>query len=192
MAEKLTIHFYMFEIIDIHELQSSAFCAPFQSRALHHWLDISDGRKFPLKRNFRPQLFSNFLPQFAIIALGESLEKHQTRLMGTAVMEVLGIANSNNHLLATQNPYLSDILKKMLEDVATTTKPSFYRMTHDFDQRLSTFNFTALSLPFSASEDNDTFDMFILAFDFSESNDIKRLDNMTHPLYTPANKTSMI
>ncbi len=182
----------MFEIIDIHDVRTTKACAPFQERVLAHWLEISRERQYPLKKHFRPQLFPNFLPQFSIIQLGDSIEKHQTRLMGTAVMEVLGITNSKNHILATQNPYLSDILKQMLENAVISSKPGFYRMTHDFDQRLTTFDFTALSLPFSLKEEDDRCEIIILAFDFSESNDIRRLDSMSHPLYKPSNRPTMI
>jgi hypothetical protein len=182
----------MFEVIDIQELKDAGLSAPFQGRALSHWLNISDGRNYPLKKRFRPQLFPNFLPQFAVIKLGENFEKHETRLMGTAVMEILGISHSKNHILATQNPYLSNILKEMLQDTIKNAQPCYYRMTHDFDRRLTAFNFTALALPFSLTEDNDTFDIIVIAFDFSESMDIKHLDNMTHPLYVPSNRPTVI
>lgn len=189
---KINYKKFMIEIIDTEEFQAKRAYIPFQGRLLQHWVDIRGNRTFPLKKDFRPQLFPNFLPQFAIIKLASSIEKYESRLLGTAVMEILGISSSKDHILATQNPYLSDILKEMLEKAVNAGKPSLYRMTHNYDQRLSRFDFTTLTLPFSVSPKEDGPEILILAFDFSESRDVQQLDKMSHPLYRPSNRPSMI
>lgn len=182
----------MFEAINISSQQSDHFSSPFQARLVDHWLTIKGAKNLPLKREFRPQLFPNFLSQFAMISLGKSVEQHQTRIIGAAVAEVLALSSAKAHILATRNPFLSQSLERMLDAAVALPHPSYYRMTLNHDSRLNAFDFTVIALPFRSKAESASHDIMLLGFDFSGSKEVNMLENLTTPLVVPANRTQLI
>nr|WP_281501714.1 PAS domain-containing protein [Kordiimonas laminariae] len=137
----------------------------FQKRILAHWEDIRQSRKFPSKQDFRPQNFSRYLPQLAIVSFDDT--NFSDRLIGSTVIEMLGYAMGAQYQEDTRLGYNSQALRHVLETSKEEAQPLYF--TGELSENsISPVEFCALALPFSLKSEKDEFDTIILAFEFQK------------------------
>ncbi|MFC4346936.1 PAS domain-containing protein [Kordiimonas lipolytica] len=160
----------------------TAFDARFQQDLLDHWREIQHNRKYPDKREFRPQKFPKFLPQLAIVSINGT-EKFDDRLTGATVSEVLRLKGNHDRLVSPPDGAVKSIIHNMLSQASKAKGPVYFR--GNFQPADSpTIPFTALVLPFSHNGDEDVLDTLMLAFDFSKKQKLE----LTFPPSEPATK----
>lgn len=147
--------------------------AEFQEEILEHWRQIQQDKRYPSKRDFRPQNFPKFLPQLAIVSVEDS-EHFTDRLTGTTVSEVLRLSAGREQLVAPSDENISDVVRSMLGQTSTNEQPMYFegKFTPETSQSIG---FSALVLPFSLDSDGDAMEALLLAFDFSKNRPLAAL-----------------
>jgi|GEM_PF-1431297 len=156
----------MIENADNIDKEPPAFEARFQQDLLNHWREIQHNRKFPDKREFRPQKFPKFLPQLAIVSICGSND-YDDRLTGATVSEVLKLDRSHGRLVSPPDGAVKTIIHDMLDRAAKANGPIYFKGNFQPAESAS-IPFTVLVLPFSHNGDADVLDTLMLAFDFSK------------------------
>ncbi len=147
-----------------HDMKD-AIKVPFQKNILAHWEDILAEKQCPSRRDFRPQNFTKYLPQIAIVGFND--EQFSPRLTGSA------ISNMQNHILGTSrfegdNLRCSNhIIKNILTTCKAIAEPLYFegQLSNNSAKQLG---FSVLALPFSKAPDVNIFDTIILAFNFQK------------------------
>jgi len=147
--------------------EKPAFKAEFQEKILEHWQQIQQDRRYPSRKDFRPQNFPKFLPQLAIVSVDDS-EKFTDRLTGTTVSEVLRLSAGQEQLVAPSDENISEVVRSMLGQTSMHEQPMYFegKFTPEANQSI---DFSALVLPFSYDAKSDELDTLLLAFDFNKS-----------------------
>ncbi len=156
----------MIENADDIGKEPPAFEARFQQDLLNHWREIQHNRKYPDKREFRPQKFPKFLPQLAIVSINETND-YDDRLTGATVSEVLKLDRNQARLVSPPDGAVKTIIHDMLDRAAKANGPIYFKGNFQPAESAS-IPFTALVLPFSHNGDADVLDTLMLAFDFSK------------------------
>ncbi|SDD55623.1 PAS domain-containing protein [Kordiimonas lacus] len=141
--------------------------ARFQQDLLNHWREIQHNRKYPDKREFRPQKFPKFLPQLAIVSIAGSND-YDDRLTGATVSEVLKLQGTHDRLVSPPDAAVKQIIHDMLNRASKANGPIYFKGNFQPAESAS-IPFTALVLPFSHNGDADVLDTLMLAFDFSKT-----------------------
>lgn len=144
-----------------------AFQAPFQEEILEHWQQIQQDRRYPSKRDFRPQNFPRVLPQLALVDIDDD-EHFTDRLTGTTIAEVLRLSAGREQLVTPSDENISLVVRSMLDQTTTNAQPMYFegKFTPDTTQSI---DFSALILPFSYDTESEEMDTLLLAFNFSGS-----------------------
>jgi hypothetical protein len=150
-----------------------AIRAKFQEQILEHWQQIQQNRRYPLKRDFRPQMFPRYLPQLAIVEVEDS-EHFTDRLTGTTVSEVLRLSAGRERLVAPSDENISNVVRSMLGKTSEEEQPMYFEGTFEPEESTA-FDFTALVLPFSVDDPEDEMETLLLAFDFSRGQSLGAL-----------------
>jgi len=147
--------------------EKPAFQAPFQDEILEHWQQIQKNRRYPSKRDFRPQNFPRHLPQLALVDIDDD-EHFTDRLTGTTITEVLRLSAGREQLVAPSDENISDVVRSMLDQTTTHEQPMYFegKLTPETSQ---TIDFSALILPFSYDTESEEMATLLLAFSFSGS-----------------------
>ena len=156
-----------FKIEDRQTLQKASFLADI----FGHWCEIREDRRFPDKRNFRPQKFPKFLPQIAMVTRTAD-GTYEDRLTGDMVVEVLRLRQSHSSLTQATDSYVRDIVHGMLDATAHADAPMYFKGKFR-PEHISPIDFTSLVLPFSYSGAAEVLDTIMLAFDFSKHGTIE-------------------
>lgn len=160
-----------------------AFEAKFQQELLEHWREIQHNRRYPDKREFRPQKFPKFLPQLAIVSVNGDHD-YDDRLTGATVSEVLRLSGHHDRLVAPADASVRKIVHNMLDYASKADGPIYFK--GQFHPKESArISFTALVLPFSHNGDEDVLDTLMLAFEFNRERQIELVmtpaPETTHP-----------
>jgi len=154
-------------IESVHKINDKKppFQAPFQEEILEHWQEIQQDRRYPSKRDFRPQNFPRFLPQLALVDIGDK-EHFTDRLTGTTVSEVLRLSAGREQLVAPSDENISEVVQSMLDQATNHEQPMYFegKFTPETSQSI---DFSALILPFSYDTESEDMDTLLLAFNFS-------------------------
>lgn len=143
----------------------------FQAEILDHWREIQQGRRYPDKREFRPQKFPRFLPQLAIVSVnGEN--DYDDRLTGATVLEVLQINKTQGRFVDPSDGNIRELVRDMLSSTAKADAPMYFKGQFR-PEETRPIDFTALVLPFSHNGDADVLDTMMVAFDFSKRQSIE-------------------
>ncbi len=143
----------------------------FQAEILDHWREIQHGRRYPDKREFRPQKFPRFLPQLAIVSVNGE-DDYDDRLTGATVLEVLRLSKSHDRLVDPADGNVRELVRNMLSSTAKADAPMYFKGQFQ-PEETRPIDFTALVLPFSHNGDADVLDTMMLAFDFSKRQSIE-------------------
>lgn len=149
------------------------FQAEFQQKILEHWRDIQQNKRYPSKKDFRPQNFPKYLPQLAIVSVEDS-ENYTDRLTGTTVSEVLRVSAGREQIVAPSDKKLSDVVRAMLGQASKEEKPMYFQGNFAPNTNQDTA-FSALVLPFSYDAQGDELDSLLLAFDFKNPKPLNAL-----------------
>lgn len=143
------------------------FQASFQHEILEHWQQIQRDRRYPAKRDFRPQNFPRHLPQLALVDV-DGDEHFTDRLTGTTIAEVLRLSAGREQLVAPSDENISDVVQSMLDQTTTHEQPMYFegKFTPETSQAI---DFSALILPFSCDTESQKMATLLLAFSFSAS-----------------------
>ena len=107
-----------------YEAIANAVEAKFQHRILLHWEDIRKGRLFPSKQDFRPQDFSRYLPQLAIITFDSN--DFFDRLTGSTVTEMLEYAMGPQYQEDARLGHSSQAVRDILETCREKAQPLYF------------------------------------------------------------------
>ncbi len=149
------------------DTENPAFQAEFQEHILEHWQQIQQDKRFPSKRDFRPQNFPKYLPQLAIVAVDEN-ETYADRLTGTAVSEILKLADGEEQLVAPSNENVRKVIKNILDQAKNSDHPVYFEGKFTLESNRP-IGFSVLVLPFSLDEPHEKIDSLLLAFNFSKA-----------------------
>lgn len=143
------------------------FQAEFQAQILEHWREIQQDKRYPSKKDFRPQNFPKHLPQLAIVSVEDS-ESFTDRLTGTTVSEVLRLSAGREQLAAPSDENISEVVRTMLGRTSSEEEPMYFEGTFT-PETSQAIDFSALVLPFSFDAKGDDLDTLLLAFEFNKS-----------------------
>jgi len=150
------------------------FQAEFQELILEHWQQIQQNRRYPSKKDFRPQNFPKYLPQLAIVSVEECGEHFTDRLTGTTVSEVLRLSAGREQLAAPSDENIKDVVKSMLGQASDNEQPMYFEGKFK-PQASQEVGFSALVLPFSFDSKGDELDTLLLAFNFNQNRPLSAL-----------------
>ncbi|WP_191252756.1 PAS domain-containing protein [Kordiimonas sediminis] len=167
----------------IENLQTSTadLTASFHRSLYSHWVQIADDNKFPDKKDFRPQLFSSFLPQVALITIDKN--GYRDRLTGSAILERFRLSNQPNALSDSPDQAIRGIIRQIVDASLQTQAPLFMRGSVISDKLLPVA-FTLVCLPLTV-DGTDSLDTLLLAFEFPKQNsfDAFAIDSILQPSY---------
>jgi len=150
----------------VHKIDESMpeFRSGYQAGVLDHWHQILHGKRYPAKKDFRPQNFPQYLPQIAIISVDDT-GICSDRLTGETITEILHLGPGREKLVGSTDKNISLVVRSMLDQTSLNEKPTYF--TGEFKpEAYFSVGFSALVLPFCYDEHGENMDALLLAFDF--------------------------